>query len=165
MAQLNVQQTATWLSRSSALILTPMAHSQPARSPSTSSARVCWVAAMMISLHQLSKDFLSRCYHNSARICWVWISLQYEYNRGTQYKCDWVSSTSSARICWASPNNYCMYSTQTQRMTVESDSQIHSSRIQQKKSLALHTAQGLSRRRWLSLALHTPTAQRLNRRR
>ena len=58
-----------------------------------------------------------------------------------------------------------MYSTQAQWMTAESDSQRHSSRTKQKKIAEAgspHTAQRLSRRRWLSLALHTHTAQRLS---
>ena len=102
----------------------------------------------MISLHQLSKGLLSRCYCDSARICWVWLSLQYVHNRGTQYQGDWVSSTSSARICWASPNNYvqhtdladdgCVWLTNTQlKNSAEADSCvwlfIHSSGTQQKK--------------------------------
>ena len=75
-----------------------------------------------------------------------------------------TESPPQAQQGYAEPPLITMYSIQTQRMTVESDSQIHSSRIQQKKSLALHTAQGLSRRRWLSLALHTQGSETQQRR-
>ena len=69
---------------------------------------------------------------------------------------------------FAEPPQITMYSTQAQWMTAESDSQRHSSRTQLKKIAEAgspHTAQRLSRRRWLSLALHTHTAQRLSGRR
>ena len=59
---------------------------------------------------------------------------------------------------FSEPPQITMYSTQAQWMTAESDSQRHSSRTQQKKIAEAgspHTAQRLSRRRWLSLALHT----------
>ena len=44
-----------------------------------------------ISLHQLSKELLSCCYCDSAKICWVWLLLLQVQS----------PSTNSARVCWA----------------------------------------------------------------
>ena len=151
MAPLNVQQTATWVSGGSALSLTHTAHSQLARSPSTSSARVCWAAAMMISLHQISKDLLSL---TLSPICTQqgnsikgWLSLLHTHSKDL-LSLPWII----------------MYRTRTQQMTAESDSRTHSSGTQQKKmaeSGSPHTHSSETQwRRWLSMALHTPTRLR-----
>ena len=104
----NVQQTATWLSRGSALSLTHAPSSQLARSPSTSWARVCWAAAMMVSLHQLSKDLLSCCYCDTARCCWVWLLLHYVHTgrlstRVTESASPWDTYTETGKRlnCWS----------------------------------------------------------------
>ena len=72
-------------------------------SPSTSSARICWAAATAVSFHKLSKDLLSRCSNDSARMLSLTPPPICTQQGVTQYKSNWVSSTSSARICWAYP--------------------------------------------------------------
>ena len=109
MAPLNVRQAATWLSGSSAMSLTPVAHSfhpgllPPTQqgfaepllwwSPSTNLARICWATATVTQQRCAESDSLHDIYTQ----------------QGNSVCNDWVSSTSSARICWASPDNYSLY--------------------------------------------------------
>ena len=84
-----------------------------------------------VSFHQLCKGLLSRCYDDSARICWVRLSPRYVYKGGTQ--CMMTESSPQAQQGFAEPPRITMYSTQTQWKIAESDSWLHSSETQQKK--------------------------------
>ena len=120
---------ATPVTQQELLSLTPP---PVARNPSINSARVCWAAAPEPPST------------NSKRICWSATTMtqqtalsqtpsRYVCNRGTQYYGDWVSSTSSAWICWAYPGHLCT-TTRLSKKKTESGS-------------PLHTAQRLSRRK------------------
>ena len=167
MAPLNVQQTATWVSGGSALSLTHTAHSQLARSPSTSSARVCWAAAMMISLHQISKDLLSL---TLSPICTQqgnsikgWLSLLHTHSKDL-LSLPWIIMYRTRTQQMTAESDSQTHSSGTQQMMAESDSRTHSSGTQQKKmaeSGSPHTHSSETQwRRWLSMALHTPTRLR-----